>query len=72
MDLTRTTNFKENNMDKIRELFNKFIDWHEKLHDWLEEFTDDIRWKFNLSHYQIMWIAYFEGIVTVLLFMWIF
>ena len=52
-------------MNKIKEMFKKFIDWH-------EEFTDDIRWKFNFSNYQMMWFAYFEGIATVLLFMWIF
>jgi len=52
-------------MDKVKEWVKYFLHWH-------EEFMGDFRWKFNLSHYQIMWIAYFEGIVTVLLLMWIF
>ena len=52
-------------MNKIKEWFKKVADIHIAI-------TDEIKWKFNLSHYQIMWIAYFEGIVTVLLLMWIF
>jgi len=52
-------------MTSIKEMFKKCVDWH-------EEFTDDIRWKFNLSHYQIMWFSWFEGVVTVLILQWIF
>ena len=56
---------KENSMDKVKEWVKYFLHWH-------EEFMGDFRWKFNLSHYQIMWIAYFEGIATVLILQWIF
>ena len=52
-------------MTSIKEMFKKFVDWH-------EEFTDDIRWKFNLSHYQIMWFSWFKGVATVLILQWIF
>ena len=65
MVLTRTTNLKESKMTSIKEMFKKFVDWH-------EEFTDDIRWKFNFSHYQIMWFSWFEGVATVLILQWIF
>ena len=52
-------------MDKVKEWVKYFLHWH-------EGFMGDFRWKFNLSNYQIMWIAYFEGIATVLILQWIF
>jgi len=51
-------------MDKIKKLAKKVAEWH-------EDMTDEIRWKFHLSNYQMMWFAYFEGVVTTLFVLWI-
>ena len=57
-------NLKENSMNKIKEWFKKVADIH-------IDITDEIKWKFNLSSYQIMWFAYFEGIMTTLIVIWV-
>lgn len=57
-------NLKENSMNKIKEWFKKVADIH-------IDITDEIKWKFNLSSYQMMWFAYFEGIMTTLIVIWV-
>ena len=57
-------NLKENSMNKIKEWFKKVADIH-------IDITDEIKWKFNLSSYQMMWFAYFEGIMTTLIVVWV-
>ena len=51
-------------MNKIKEGFKKVADIH-------IDITDEIKWKFNLSSYQMMWFAYFEGIMTTLIVVWV-
>ena len=56
---------KEDIMQKLKEWVTYFFIWHE---DEVEEF----KWKFNLSSYRMLWIAFIKGIITVLLLQWIF
>ena len=51
---------------------NKIKKWFKKVAGIHIDITDEIKWKLNLSNYQMMWFAYFEGIATVLILLWIF
>ena len=54
---------------KLQEMIAKGID---KFLTWHTDFTDDIRWRLDLTWYHMTWLAFIKGIILVLLLQWIF
>lgn len=47
------------------DFLNRFLNWHEQCtYKWIE--------KLEITEYQAMWWAFFEGLVLALLLVWIF